>query len=331
MIRMRKWIALALKGAVSVGLIWYLIDHTDLRIDPARFLDIAPVYIGLALLVSAVQYAICVWRWQAVLRAIGQPLPTATVFRLFLIGTFFNQTLPSSVGGDAFRIYLAHKAGQTLSGAVNGVMLERVAIVAAIPLLAGVMLPWLLPRLEAVIATWAMASVALLAAASVVGIAVLTLLERLPAAVRHWRAVSVLTRLGGDARRLFLVPQHAARVLALSVAGHANVSLCIYVLATGLGVGIDLSDSLALFPLVLLATTLPVSIGGWGVREGAMIAAFALVGVAGEDTFVVSVLFGLLVIAISLPGGIVWLMSQQRPSAAAVESEVQRAADTPLS
>ena len=128
MARMRKWIALALKGAVSVGLIWYLIDHTDLRVDPARFLTISPLYIGLAVLISALQFAICVWRWQAVLRAIGQPLPIGTVLRLFLIGTFFNQTLPSSVGGDAFRIYLAHKAGQTLSGAFNGVMLERVAI-----------------------------------------------------------------------------------------------------------------------------------------------------------------------------------------------------------
>jgi hypothetical protein len=319
----------ALKGAVSVGLIWYLVHHTDLSVDPARFFAVAPGYVALAVLVSVLQVAICVFRWRAVLIAIGQPLPLGTVTRLFLIGAFFNQALPSSVGGDAFRIYLAHKQGQTLGGAFNGVMLERVAIVAAIPLLAAFMLPWLLPRLHPDAVPWAIGGVALMAVGSAVGIAILTLLERLPRSIRHWRLVSLLMRLGGDARRLFLTPRHAAAVFAWSVIGHANVSLTVYVLAAGLGVDIGLVDCLALFPLVLLATTIPVSIGGWGVREGAMIAAFALVGVPREDTFVVSVLFGLLAVAVSLPGGLVWLLSRQRPSMAAVEDEVQRAAEGP--
>ena len=320
---------LALKGAVSVGLIWYLIDHTEIDVEPGRLLALAPGYAILALLVSAVQIAICVFRWRAVLVAIGQPLPLPTLLRLFLIGSFFSQTLPSSVGGDAFRVYLAHKAGQTLGGAFNGVMLERVAIVAAIPLLAALMLPGLLPLLQPDVVPWALAAVAVLAVGSAVGIAVLAGLERLPESIRHWRVVAHLMRLGGDARRLFLVPRHAATILAWSVAGHANVSLIIFVLAAGLGVNIGLVDCLALFPLVLLATTIPVSIGGWGVREGAMIAAFALVGVPRQDTFVVSVLFGLLAMAISLPGGILWLLSRQRPSVAAVEGEVQRAAEDP--
>jgi uncharacterized protein (TIRG00374 family) len=162
---------------------------------------------------------------------------------------------------------------------------------------------------------------------SVAGIAILTLLERLPEAVRHWRVVKLLMRLGGDARRLFLNPRHAAAVLAWSVAGHANISLTVYVLATGLGVNMGLADCMALFPLVLLATTIPVTIGGWGVREGAMIAIFALVGVPREDTFLVSVVYGLLIIAVSLPGGLVWLLSRQRPSAEAVDREMQRATD----
>ncbi len=59
----------------------------------------------------------------------------------------------------------------------------------------------------------------------------------------------------------------------------------------------------------LLVTTLPISIAGWGVREGAMVAAFSLVGVPVEGALVLSILFGLLILLISLPGGVVWMLS----------------------
>ena len=58
----------------------------------------------------------------------------------------------------------------------------------------------------------------------------------------------------------------------------------------------------------MLFTTLPISIAGWGVREGVMVAAFAFVGVLEGDAFVVSVLFGLLHIIFSIPGGWLWLI-----------------------
>ena len=74
-------------------------------------------------------------------------------------------------------------------------------------------------------------------------------------------------------------------------------------------------------PLVLLVTTVPVSIGGWGVREGAMVFAFGLIGVSEHSAFVLSFLFGLLVVAVSLPGGLIWLMSGERRSDVIAESK----------
>ena len=65
---------------------------------------------------------------------------------------------------------------------------------------------------------------------------------------------------------------------------------------------------LVLIPPVVLVSTIPISIAGWGVREAAMITLLALVGVAEADAFVLSVLFGLLTFGLSLPGGIVWII-----------------------
>ena len=67
-------------------------------------------------------------------------------------------------------------------------------------------------------------------------------------------------------------------------------------------------DCLVLIPPVVLVSTIPISIAGWGVREAAMITLLALVGVAKADAFVLSVLFGLLTFGLSLPGGIVWII-----------------------
>ena len=58
--------------------------------------------------------------------------------------------------------------------------------------------------------------------------------------------------------------------------------------------------------------TLPISIAGWGVREQAMVTAFALIGVPGEGALALSILFGLIALLFGLPGGVVWLMSADR-------------------
>ena len=67
-------------------------------------------------------------------------------------------------------------------------------------------------------------------------------------------------------------------------------------------------DCLVLIPPIVLVSTIPISIAGWGVREAVMITLLALVGVAEADAFVLSVLFGLLTFGLSLPGGIVWII-----------------------
>jgi hypothetical protein len=57
---------------------------------------------------------------------------------------------------------------------------------------------------------------------------------------------------------------------------------------------------------VLLLSSLPISIAGWGIREGAMIIAFGFVGVSSNLSFTLSVLFGLASIIINIPAGILW-------------------------
>jgi len=74
-----------------------------------------------------------------------------------------------------------------------------------------------------------------------------------------------------------------------------------------MGVELDLGAALVIVPAVMLVTMAPISFAGWGVREGAMIVGLGLAGIAAADALAVSVAFGLVQVALGVPGGALWL------------------------
>jgi uncharacterized membrane protein YbhN (UPF0104 family) len=132
-------------------------------------------------------------------------------------------------------------------------------------------------------------------------------IRRVPAFLEQRRIVRGIGSLVADLRRIVMKPQHAIPVLGVAVIGHVMTSTIVYLLALAYGVGVGYVECLVLVSPVTLISVVPISIAGWGVREGAMVAAFALVGIAAGDALVVSVAFGLLNVLIGLPGGLVFL------------------------
>jgi uncharacterized membrane protein YbhN (UPF0104 family) len=110
----------------------------------------------------------------------------------------------------------------------------------------------------------------------------------------------------------YLRPAVSLPVLGLSVAVHGLIVASVHVLAVGLGLDVGWFESLVLVPAVILLSTVPVSIGGWGLREGLMVLALGLAGVPADAALSVSILFGLAQITAGLPGGVLWLMAGGR-------------------
>ncbi len=304
----RKSVLLALKVAVSGALIVFLLSRVDLAEARDRVLQVAPEMLALSFLGLAIQVVICCFRWRAVLRPMGTDIPFWAAFRLFFIGGFFNQVLPSAVGGDAVRMYLAYRRGLTLGSAINSVMLERVATLSGLLMVMAVILPVFLSRVGVEAGGWAIPVVLVSLFAVVLLIVALSLLDRLPESFRRWRLVRGLALLAGDTRKVFRSPVAAAKAIAWSALGHVNLAFIVFILAVGLQLEVTLIDCLALFPPVLLLMAVPVSIAGWGVREGGMVVAFGFVGVPAEAALVLSLLFGLIVLIGSLPGAVLWLV-----------------------
>lgn len=319
-------IRIFVKLAISAVLIWLVTRNFDgdALWRSAVSADLRYLFAAAALL--AVLMLIQAWRWTFVIRAIESSMPLGSAFKHVLIGNFFNQTLPSSIGGDAVRIWRVYKEGHTLSAAFNSVVLDRLSALAALCLMAAVGQPAIFDLIGDNPARWAV-PVILVGA----GFAYICLMsfDRLPEAVFQWDATRGIARLSQDARRVFLRLQSLIPIVVISVFIHASVAYTVYLIALATGIGVTLLHCLILVPLVILVSMIPISIAGWGVREGAMVTAFGFVGVAAEDAFVLSVLFGFTVMIVGIPGGILWFLSGRKAVEAVHLSDVAEAGDPP--
>lgn len=299
---MRRLLLLA-KIAFTALLIALLVHAFDLR-GLAGYL--ARLDAATALAVLAVAFAILplqTWRWMMVLDASRAPLPFGRTFAIVLIGHFFNQTLPSTVGGDAMRMWRAYRAGLAPGDAAATVILDRAVSLAGLLALTACGLPWLI---ELVPDAAARAGVVAVVAAGIVAFVAAAALACFPGLVPDWRyARGFAVR----ARRLLDSPARLAAGLALSACAFAGFSYMVLLLARALGLPLDFVQAVLLVPPVLLISVIPVSVAGWGLREGAMVLALGFVGIEPAGAFAVSVLFGIAIAVTSLPGAVLWLTS----------------------
>jgi len=298
-----------LKFAVSAALVWLVLRGCDLdelarrlfAVDPGAFL----LACGL-LLVLALPLAL---RWRFILARLGRPLALRSLVGIVLIGMFFNQLLPSSVGGDGVRVWRTWRAGLGAAEAVNAVLIDRMLGLTALLALAAAGLPFLVGFLPPGVPR---AAVPLAILLGVGAIASVLLCASLPAALGRFRVIGFIRRLSVDLRSVLGAPRTVLPAMALSLLIMVVVVGVVLVLARGLGIGVGWRECLAVVPPSLLVMALPISVAGWGVREGAFVAGFGFVGVPATHALALSVLFGVANAVSGSPGGIAWLLGHAR-------------------
>jgi uncharacterized protein (TIRG00374 family) len=137
------------------------------------------------------------------------------------------------------------------------------------------------------------------------------------------RLQRILADLSGSVAALLKHPPETFGVLAYATVGQMIVVAAIYLLANEVGVHLPLVDVALVAFGAMLASAIPISVAGWGVREGALIVLFGAHGVPADKTFTISVLFGACMVVASLPGA--FALARQRHGA------VQSSADQPMS
>ena len=273
---------------VTVLLVWLILRS----IDTAAILDLiahaALPDLALAGLVVAMQVMLLVWRWQLVIRILGGEAiglgPLSVILgHSFLVG----QVLPSSLGGDVARtLMLARQTGAAV--AARSVVCDRLLgstslaplVIPALPIIAGRMggLPPILTLTTAVLGA----------------IAVVVLVLAFPFIIHTipWLKGPLATA-ATDLRLMLCSGKGSLAMAALAVSSNLLSVLLIYILGSAIGAELRGLDCLVLVPPALLASGLPISLGGWGVREGALLAAFSLVHANPAGVAAMSVMYGL--------------------------------------
>jgi len=122
----RTWLASALKLAITLGLLAYLLSKVQIAPVVRQLRTMTPAAAVAAEALLLLQLALLAWRWQLVNRIVEAPMRAGQVLRLTAIGHFFNQILPSGFAGDAARAWLAAREGVEPGPLVRAIVCDRV-------------------------------------------------------------------------------------------------------------------------------------------------------------------------------------------------------------
>lgn len=309
---MRKLTILAIKFVLSAGLLYLALTKVDFPGLWARMNAQSLKWLVLSMAVLLLQLFVGALRWREVSNHCGAPLTVKQATRFTVIGAFFNQTLPSSIGGDAVRLLLLSRTGVGWRSAAYSVFVDRALGLIALAVIVVASLPWsyqLITNPNGRVTLTLIDLVALGAGLGFLGFGKLAW-KRL----KTWRVANHIHACSVIANRILFDGRIGPRITVLSFTVHLLTIAAAWCVAQSISVPVSFLDLLLLLLPVLLITMLPVSIAGWGVRETAMMVAFGYAGLSQSAGVDVSLLFGAVTFVIGAAGGIMWVCSSEKPA-----------------
>lgn len=299
----------ALKIIVSLGLIAFILTRVGLAETWNALRGAHWGFMAVALTLFVLTLPLRALRWQALLDGLGVHVSIIRLTGLYFVGTFFNILLPTGVGGDVIRAVELTQDSRHGAEAVGTVFVDRLTGLLVLFVIALVALPfsYRLVRPEVTVA------IVVMALAGVVGGWLLLqgdLLGRIGRQLSFLPAQDKLEKLyraiGGCGRRAL------AGALVVSVLFNLANILVNYLIALALGVHLSPWYFFAFVPIISFSLTLPVSLGGLGVREGAYVLLFGQAGVLPEQALALSLAYYAITVATGLLGGLVYAVEGAR-------------------
>ena len=294
-----------LRLLVSISILAIILRSMNVREGWQVVADARLEWLLFALFMQFGSTAVAAYRWQLIMRNLGFGQLFSFYWDSYFKGMFFNQGLPTSIGGDAIRVLDVARRGYRKRDALYGVAIDRITGLGALLLLALVahlFNPGLLPDQVSRPILW-------LLAAGLLGFSSLGLLGKMPWLGRYPR-LALLKALSD--RLLQAVALRRFLLLASSLLVPLLAMLAFFGVGRALGLRYDLVTYFAIVPPALVLTIIPVSIAGWGVREGVMVGLFSLIGADKTVVLMMSLVYGILLILVSLPGLVVLLRSRRQ-------------------
>ncbi|HZQ87599.1 MAG TPA: lysylphosphatidylglycerol synthase transmembrane domain-containing protein [Acidimicrobiales bacterium] len=300
---MRRRVMAAARVVASVVILAILVPRVHLSSllppgHPHTFL-----WVAAALGVTFVGIVLSALRWQRVLAALDLDARLPTLVKHYLASLFVGNVLISTVGGDVLRVSRLSSTNHDVPGTFASVVVERLTgwlVLPAITLGALAINPGLrhLHRATGLAVTVALTTLVLLAA--VLAAASSKRIGGRFASTEGWRRFTGAIHLG--LTRFRDRPTLALEVLTAGFAYQLAVMVTAYFASEALGLHVGWTAILAFFPAVAILQVLPISIGGFGVREGALVIFLHPLGVSATHAVTLGLLFYAINLVVSLLG-----------------------------
>lgn len=311
---LRRRALLAIKILVTLAAFALVIQYVDAGEIVALMSSQNPFPVLLAAFAVLVQIIFGSFRWRAVLVASANQkaanISPFLAFQLYYASIFFNSFLPGTFGGDVVRAISTRALGVTTGASVHSVVLDRVL---ALAILVAMSVP-ALPLIWSGVGLGVSGTVLIgMLVAAVLVLAAFFLLGRVErfSTLRSYVERIVISFIVA-LRNLVTNPRELLIALPMAAGAHAAYCIAMYLLAKSIHVEMSVVDALTIVPLILLFSALPISIGGWGVREVGAIGLLGLIGISSQEAVTISLQFGVLSLLVSLPGAIFWIGVRNR-------------------
>jgi uncharacterized membrane protein YbhN (UPF0104 family) len=304
---MRSWLVIAVKVAISSGVIFTISRRFEVSQLLSSLRNVNLFYLVIATALAFLTVPVVGTRWRLLAEMLSVKLSTAVATRATFAGLFVGQLLPGAIGADVVRGWMVWNMGLRNKLVIASIVADRLTSLFAVVIMISASSPMLIPYLPhtiGVLVGWSsfciiiMLLFSIIASNLLLSTGVLSILNRILAKHR-------LDGINVSSRAVFAS-------VGLAVFGHSLMILSAYFLSLAIGIDSSLWMWWLVMPIIILVTAIPISINGWGVREFAMIHLWALFGIAESGAFLISICLGIVAIASSLPGLWFWLEKRGR-------------------
>jgi hypothetical protein len=311
----RSWWGFVLKLNLSLGLIGLIIYFVDFQVLVDSIVNLNPWYLGVVFILIYVDRGLMAYKWNQLLRAVNIGVPFTLLFRTYLIAPMVGMLLPSTIGGDIFRVYTLSRHKADARAVLASIVMERVIGFVAMLALVTVSLGLAFYLLRDSWAYFKAFGVVILlgavVAAGMIGVA-----------LGGFRKVA--DHLASRLANLPFVNKLHQIYLVYSEYRHHHCTLAIvytwtfleqmmpivtsFLLVRAFHINVSFLELVTIIPLVILGMRLPITIHGLGVQEGLYVGLFGLVGVSAAEALLVSTAARVLEALCALPWAIHYIV-----------------------
>lgn len=289
-----------LRIGFSLFLIIFLLNRFDFTLIYQNIKKTRIEFLALAVLLNFIGDFLSSLQWKFVLAIHRIKTGMKKLFSLYLIGAFFNNFLPTSIGGDVYKIHRLSKNNVSINHAITSVLMTRVMGLWSLLLIATVVL------FSPINLALTGADIKFILAILWVIVLVTLFLPKFLSRFKFLRELHSVLDHYRQGKRLFL-----RSFITSIIAQILGIFFC-WAVAGSLSLKLTFTQIAYFSSLTIIISALPVTINGLGIREGIYVWLFNKAGIGGETALSFSFLIVILIAFRSIIGGILYASKRDR-------------------